>query len=158
MTIKPVMPEDRERIRMILLQRNVFNQMEVEVALEVLDDYFRKGMESGYETYGFYSPSGLAGYICFGSIPMTDDRYDLYWIAVDEGVSQQGVGKALLAFMEKNIGDRGGRKIYVETSSTPPYHPARSFYRKNGYAVAAVLKEYYRSGDDKIVFLKDLPS
>lgn len=158
MAIRPVTPEDRDRIHAILLQRNVFNENEVEVALEVLDEYLRKGMGSGYETYGFYSPSGLAGYICFGPIPLTDDRYDLYWIAVDEGMSEKGIGNALLSYMEKNIGERRGRKIYAETSSTPPYHAARSFYRKNGYVVAAVLKEFYRSGDDKVVFLKDLPS
>jgi len=157
MTIRPLMTPDREAVHRILLQREVFNDKEVQVALEVLDEYFRKGAaESGYEAYGSFSGPKLGGYLCFGPIPLTDERYDLYWIAVDEEMSEKGVGKSLLQFMENKIRERGGRKIYAETSSTTAYHPARSFYRKNGYAVTAVLKEYYRPGDDKIIFLKDI--
>jgi len=156
MIIRPLTTSEREAVHRILVERKVFNEKEIPVALEVLDEYFRKGAESGYEAFGSFSGPELGGYICFGPIPLTDERYDLYWIAVDGGMAEKGIGTSLLRFMESEIRKRGGGKIYVETSSTAPYHPARAFYRKNGYAVTAVLNEYYRSGDDKIIFLKEV--
>ena len=44
----------------------------------------------------------------------------------------------------------------METSSRPPYAPARAFYRRCGYEVDAVLKDYYDDGDDKVIFAKAL--
>jgi len=149
-------PGDREAVHRILVRRRVFNEKEIPVALEVLDAFFEKGEESGYEAYGCFSGTDLAGYLCFGAIPMTDSRYDLYWIAVDEKRGGQGVGASLLRCMEETVRERGGGKIYVETSSTAPYGPARAFYGKHGYAVAAVLGDFYRPGDDKVIFLKDV--
>jgi len=156
MIIRPLAPGDREAVRRILVRRRVFNEKEIPVALEVLDAFFEKGEESGYEAYGCFAGTDLAGYVCFGAIPMTDGRYDLYWIAVDEKRGGQGVGSSLLRFVEAAIRERGGGKIYVETSSTDPYGPARAFYGRHGYAVAAVLGDFYRTGDDKVVFLKDV--
>ena len=50
----------------------------------------------------------------------------------------------------------GGRAIYVETSSTEVYSPARSFYLNQGYKEVSRLKDFYRPGDDRITFLKQL--
>ena len=156
MTIRPLAPGDREAVRRILVLRRVFNEKEIPVALEVLDAFFEKGEESGYEAYGCFSGTDLAGYVCFGAIPMTDSRYDLYWIAVDEKRGGQGVGASLLRFVEEAVRKQGGGQIYVETSSTDPYGPARAFYGKQGYAVVSILRDFYRPGDDKVVFLKDV--
>ena len=87
---------------------------------------------------------------------MTDRRFDLYWVAVNPALGRQGVGRLLLARMEAELGAQGPAKIYVDTSSTPGYDPARSFYEKNGYQVACVFRDFYRDGDDKVIYLKEL--
>ena len=61
-----------------------------------------------------------------------------------------------MARSEAAILKSGGTKIYVETSSRPPFAPARAFYRRCGYQVDAVLKDYYDDGDDKVIFAKVL--
>ena len=98
----------------------------------------------------------LTGYICFGPIPMTDDRYDLYWIATDRSRSRQGVGEKLLQAVVALVAAKKGVRIYVETSSTPAYRAARAFYRKQGFHLACVLDDFYREGDHKMIYLRDL--
>jgi ribosomal protein S18 acetylase RimI-like enzyme len=121
----------------------------------------RPSIDLRRETITFYVPAGnanLTGYICFGPVPMTDGCYDLYWIAVDEEFSRQGIAGKLLGFMEEFIIQKGARRIYVDTSTTAPYEPARSFYEKHGYQVACELKDFYREGDHKIIFMKEVSS
>jgi ribosomal protein S18 acetylase RimI-like enzyme len=87
---------------------------------------------------------------------MTDRCYDLYWIKVDEAASRKGVGGRLLEFMEEFVAREGARRIYVETSSTEPYQAARSFYEKHGYRIVCSLEDFYREGDHKMIFMKDI--
>ncbi|UCG99939.1 MAG: GNAT family N-acetyltransferase [Deltaproteobacteria bacterium] len=125
------------------------------MALEVIDETLHGPMRKAYQIFCALDRSGtLAGYICFGPVPMTDDSYDLYWIVVDEKFSRKGVGGKLLGFMEEFVTREGARRIYAETSSTPPYEPATSFYEKHGYQVVGVLKDFYRDGDHKMIFMK----
>ena len=49
-----------------------------------------------------------------------------------------------------------GRLMEVPTSSLPSYELTRRFYLKNGYEVAAILKDHYADGHDMVVFSKRL--
>ncbi len=159
MVIRPIVRQDKDKILPILKQRGTFNEKEIQVALEVIDEGLRMPGGNDYHIFCACEDSGeLAGYICYGPIPMTDYCYDLYWIAVDERVSRRGVGEGLLRFMEESVGKKGAKKIYVETSSTALYEAARSFYKKHGYGVVSILTDFYRDGDDKIVFMKNIPA
>ena len=98
----------------------------------------------------------LVGYTCFGRIPLTQERYDLYWIVVDGNVQQQGIATQLLKETEKTVKALGGKAIYAETSSRAVYAPAHRFYKKHGYEQVALMRDFYADGDDKIVFAKRL--
>lgn len=127
------------------------------MALDVIDEALNRPEKEDYSVFcAFDDDDSLAGYICFGPIPMTDDCYDIYWIVVDETSSRKGVGGKLLAFMEEFATRDGARRIYVETSSTSPYQPARSFYGKHGYRLVCSLKDFYREGDHKLIFMKEV--
>ena len=159
MKVEPVQTHDRKGLSRLFRQRGAFNENEVQVALEVVDEALRRPEKGDYCAFCALDSNGsLAGYICFGPIPMTEGCYDLYWIAVDEAFSRRGVGGKLLAFMEEFVIKKGARRIYVDTSSTPPYEPARAFYEKHGYRVACELKDFYREGDHKIIFMKEVRS
>jgi ribosomal protein S18 acetylase RimI-like enzyme len=155
MELQPLMPEDREKISRLLSQRNVFSHEEVKVALEVIDEALNKAGKRDYQVFcAFDGDRNLAGFICFGPIPMTEKCYDLYWLKVDETSSRKGVGGRLLGLMEECVARDGARRIYVETSSTSPYLAARLFYEKHGYHLVCSLKDFYREGDHKMIFMK----
>lgn len=157
MLIRPITAGDREAIRELVQQRGTFSAEDIQVALEVVDEALRFPEKDDYKILCAIGPSGeLAGYICFGPVPLTDACYDLYWIVVNERSSRIGVGGRLVAAMQQYVAARGGRKIYVDTSSTHPYQAARSFYEKHDYQIVSQLKDFYRVGDHKLIYMKDL--
>ena len=157
MKVRPVKTHNRKEVSRLLRQGKTFNEKEVQVALEVVDEALRRPEKGDYCAFCALDSNGsLAGYICFGPIPMTEGCYDLYWIAVDERLSRRGIGGKLLGFMEEFVIKKGARRIYVDTSSTPPYEPARAFYEKHGYRVACLLGDFYRKGDHKVIFMKEV--
>jgi len=155
MRIRPYNVPDRDRIRDILEGSKTFTDEEVVVALSVLDEA-QKSPESGdYTVYCAQDEQEIVfGYICFGPIPMTDRCYDLYWICVDRTRKKRGIGTSLMEAMETDLRKRRVRHVYIDTSSTPPYDDARSFYEKHGYRSVSVFPDYYQAGDDKVVYRK----
>ena len=155
-TIRPIDAKDRgQLLTLVRLQKN-FNDQEVEVAIEVIDDTLDPSKNDYFILVAESQRQGVVGFICYGEIPMTDRRFDLYWVAVDPALGRQGLGRQLLARMEEELSAQGPAKVYVDTSSTPGYDQARGFYEKNGYQVACVLHDFYRDGDDKVIYLKEL--
>ena len=154
--IKRFTSRDRGSVHQLLKKRDIFTADEVEVALSVLDEHINFPGRDDYEVLCAFNDNALLGYICFGPIPMTDRCFDLYWIAVGETYSRRGIGGLLVSAMEKNLVERGARHIYIDTSSTQPYDPARKFYHKHGYSVAAKFDDFYRTDDHKIIFVKKL--
>lgn len=157
MLIRPLNPQDRSKIHPILCQGDTFNESEVQVAMELVDEVLNNPANRDYLIYSAVYPAEVyAGYICFGPIPMTVSCFDLYWIAVDQQFSKKGVGGQLVEFMESAIRRNSGKHIYVDTSSTPAYAPARSFYEKHGYRPVCTLNDFFKNGDHKIIFRKEL--
>lgn len=85
---------------------------------------------------------------------MTDGTWNLYMIAVHPDRQRQGRGKALLAYVEHMLTERGQRMLLVETSGTEDFHHVRTFYRNCGYTEEARIRDFYTEGVDKIVFRK----
>lgn len=156
-TIRPLLARDREQLFALVRMQDNFNPGEVAVAMEVIDDALDPAKSDYTVLVAATETDAVAGFLCYGEIPLTDLRYDLYWIAVDPGKGRQGVGSRLLATMEARLGKQGPARIYVDTSSTPGYKRARDFYEKNGYAAVCVLKDFYRDNDDRIIYMKKLP-
>jgi ribosomal protein S18 acetylase RimI-like enzyme len=46
--------------------------------------------------------------------------------------------------------------LIVDTSSLPEFESTRNFYRKNGYTEEARIREFWKAGDDKIIYRKSL--
>ncbi len=151
---------DRGGVFRILENAGNFTPEEVATALELIDEWLELGEHSGYLTYVMESvsegDSEVLGYACFGPTPLTESTYDLYWIAVDKSKHRGGVGKRLLKFAEDEITRRGGKMLLVETSSQETYDGTIQFYEKTGYELVGKIKEYYKPGDDKLIFAKRL--
>jgi ribosomal protein S18 acetylase RimI-like enzyme len=157
--IRPARREDRSRIEEVVVSSGKFTPVEIGVALELVDEALTRGEASGYivavlEEEGHQPP--LQGYVCYGHTPLTDGVYDLYWIVVDPASQGKGLGRRLLDFVEKDVVARGGRMLLIETSSQQTYDATIRFYQRSGYELAARIKNFYRIGDDKLVFSKEL--
>lgn len=153
-TIDKISPPDREPLIQLCKQQKNFNTQEIEVVIEVIDDALNP-TKNDYQILKAETTQGeVMGFICYGAIPLTDNRFDLYWIAVNQKYYRQGIGNLLLSAMEQRLKVFTPTDIYVDTSSTQGYDAARAFYEKNGYKLAATLTHFYRDGDDKLIYKK----
>jgi ribosomal protein S18 acetylase RimI-like enzyme len=159
-TIRPLVAADRSGVFRILESAGNFTPAEVGIALELIDEWLELGEHSGYLTYVLEArdpeKSVVLGYVCFGPTPLTESTFDLYWIAVDKSKHRGGVGKRLLKFSEEEVVRRGGKMLLIETSSQETYGGTIQFYERTGYELVGKIPEYYKPGDDKLIFAKRL--
>lgn len=151
-----VLPGDRDGVRAIVESTGFFSREETDVALELVGERMARGDSSGYHFIFAECGGALAGFACFGSVPGTRASFDLYWIAVSTAAQGRGIGSRLMRASEEAIAARGGRRIYVETSSRAQYEPTRAFYLRHGYRHEALLADFYAPGDGKVILVKVL--
>ncbi len=88
--------------------------------------------------------------------PMTEGCWNLYLIAVHSDHHSQGIGQALLRYVEDTLSVEGVRVLLVETSGDAGFARTRGFYLQAGYEEEAHIREFYAVGEDKIIFRKAL--
>ncbi|WP_395076241.1 GNAT family N-acetyltransferase, partial [Hyphococcus sp.] len=147
---------DIAEIRRLVATTGAFSGEEITIAGELAEERIEKGRASGYEFIFAAYGDKLAGYSCYGRTPGAEKAYDLYWIAVDPASGRSGLGAEMLARTEKAVAEIGGAFLIAETSSTPPYEKARAFYRKTGFKKLVEIADFYKPGDNKIIFRKDI--
>jgi GNAT superfamily N-acetyltransferase len=156
-TVRNLQISDREPLRAILRGTSVFSHDEVAVALELIDAVLHNPGQTDYIIATAVQGNGaVVGYYCIGPTPLTAGTFDLYWIAVRPDCHNQGIGKMLLQHAEDVVLTSGGRLLVAETSSQPGYESTRMFYLRNAYAEVARIRDYYKPGDDLVVYGKYL--
>ena len=157
MKIKPITEQDRQPVLEVIHSTGMFTKEEEQVATEVIDLYLNKPDQRDYIIEVIENEQGaIVGYVCYGSRPMTEGVVDLYWLAIHPGKHRQGYGKALLQWVEKTVQEKKGRLILIETSSKDKYAPTRHFYQRLGYVENARIRDFYRPGDDLLIYGKYL--
>jgi ribosomal protein S18 acetylase RimI-like enzyme len=142
--IRQLKPRDRSRIEEMVVSSGNYNDVEIETALELVDEAINKGDTSSYV------------FACYGPTPLMQGVYDLYCIVVDPAAQKKGHGRYLLEYVEREVKKQSGRMLLIGTSSQESYGETIRFYERNGYQLAARIKDFYRIGDDKPVFSKVL--
>lgn len=154
--IRPTVPADTDRLVELTAATGFFRPDEVDTLREVLADYFAEE-PAGHACYTSEAGGAIDGYVYLGeSDEMADRVWYVWWVAVDPGTQGKGLGRELLRFAEDEARRRGGRVMFIETSGLPIYEATRRFYLKNGYDREAVLRDFYREGDDLVIFRKRL--
>ena len=151
-----VRPRDREAVRDIVSDTGMFDPEEVGVAVELVEAFLERGAASGYQFLMADYGRRLLGYVCYGPVPGAERRFEVYWIAVAKETQGRGLGRQLMTETEKRIRKAGGCRVYAETASRRQYLPTRRFYLAAGYRKLGSLPHYYRQGDGKITYVKDL--
>ena len=157
--IRSITPGDRLRIWEIVTATGNFSEQEIATAMELIDEALHQGEGSGYIAVvaEISEPAAaIEGYACYGPTPLTEGVFDLYWIAVHPRAQGLGIGRRLVEYVENDIRSRGGRMLLIETSSRDEYDATIAFYQRTNYELAARIKNFYRVGDDKLIFIKEL--
>ena len=154
--IRQLVAEDRPAIQEMLQACGAFSQEEVRVALEVLDAGAAGGLDGDYPLFAAEVNGLVRGYVCVGMTPLTSGTWHLYWICVHPSAEAQGVGRALQAHAEAFVRSRGGERLVLETSGRADYARARRFYQRAGYQAVGRIADFYKAGDDCVVFCKSL--
>lgn len=151
--IRALKKEDRESLHKILKCCGVFTEKEIKVALELIDLCL-----SGSEDYiveVLSEEEKIIGYVCYGENPLASGVWDLYWICISPDKQGKGYGEILLRRVENYVKEKGGRSLFIETSSLKAYERARKFYEKYGFKIVCIIKDFYKIGDHKIIYRKD---
>jgi ribosomal protein S18 acetylase RimI-like enzyme len=153
--LRPTTPGDTAALIALADAIGLFQPNQLEELGEMLADYFGGNSDSDHFwiTDDDDGPVGLA--YC-ESEPMTDQTWNLQLIAVRPDRQGQGRGTTLLRYVEQTLTVRGARVLLVETSGLPSFERTRAFYRKCGYDEEARIRDFYKAGDDKIVYRKML--
>lgn len=150
MKLRELRTSDRPALEALIRATGVFSEEEVGVALELIDIGAKPG---GYLFLVAADERDVAvGYACYGHTSMTDGVYDLYWMAVDPKLHRSGIGLTLLRATEDDVRRRGGRMLIIETAGKAEYTKTRAFYERTGCVEIARIRDFYRVGDDKVVY------
>lgn len=153
--IGPTVAAEAEAILGLARDVGLFSDIEIATITDLLQSYLQSP-GADYFFLSYRENNQTLGFACYGSRPLTEGVFDLYWICVERHRQSQGIGTALLRRVEQEAAAQGGRLVLIETSSTDPYRLTRSFYEKQGYRPAAVIDDFYRPGDALVLYRKDL--
>ena len=151
-----ITPEDIEHVRDIISSSGFFYDFEIPVAVELAEEGVNEGEKSGYYFVFAEIEGKTIAYSCYGHIAGTDAGYDLYWIATHDSLRGTGIGKLLLEKTEQIVKEKGARYLVAETSTIDKYLPTRLFYEKNYYENEACIRDFYKPGDGKVIYVKRL--
>ena len=155
MRIRPVRSGDRSRINgMVELIEN-FNAADKMIAMELVDDVLQKFDKSDYIVHVLEDDNEfIQAYVCFGKTPLTESTFDFYWMVIDPQQQRRGYGLMLFQYVENQVRERGGKLLMCETSSLDGYDRVVRLYEKLGYEYVARIQDFYRAGDDKLIYKK----
>ena len=112
-----------------------------------------KSLESDTTVFWLAKAEGeLVGYI---SRMHSFETMDILTICVFEQYRRNGIASRLLAHLEREAGEKGVEKIFLEVRESNL--GARSLYENNGYQLISTRKRYYSSPvEDALILQKEI--
>lgn len=153
--IRLTTPDDVTDLIVLAEASGLFEPSQTEELVQMLDQHFN-GETENQDLWFTDDDNGVVGVAYLAPERMTEGTWNLYLIAIHPERQRQGRGVALLRHVEQVLASRGERVLLVETSGLESFEYVRSFYRKSGYDEEARIREFYKAGDDKIIFRKAL--
>ncbi len=155
--VRGVGPSDRAAVVSLIEGCEVLSREEKDCAVELLDIYLSGDEDEGYLFLMAETGGGEpVGYICYGDAALAKGVFEIYWIVVESTARRKGAGRLLLLGAEEDCRGRGARMLVTETSGLPSYEGARRFYTGMGFREEARVRDYYKPGDDKVIYVKNL--
>lgn len=150
-------PSDADAVEQLVRATGVFNAAEIAIARELVEENLARGeIGSGYRFIVADALDGIDGYTCYGPVPGTQGRYELYWIAVSRAARGRGLAEQLMHATEDAVRQSDGAWLFAETSTREEYAPARRFYVSQGYRQLAEIPDWHADGDGLAIYGKKL--
>ena len=149
--IRPAQRSDIQAIKSVVEDAELFPP-------EMLEDMIAGYLEKTTKDIWFVSVADgrVVGFGYCEPERMTSGTWNLLAIGILARHRGHGIGGAMMRYLEDRLRSGGERILIVETMGTPAFTPTRAFYRANGYAEEARIREFYEPGGDKIIFWKQL--
>ncbi len=154
LSVKAFSKEYKKAVCDIVSRIKNFNGKDKEIAVELIEHCLEYD-DGEYIIDCVLEKDKVIGYICYGEASLTEGVYEVYYIAVDPVYQGKGIGKFLMESVEKKLKPKA-RMIHIETSSDKTYLPTQKFYEKLNYKEIARIRDFYKVGEDKILYEKRL--
>ncbi len=154
--IRPVQPSDRAAVLTIAHTSGLFQADELNEIAMTLDLYLSETSTDDRWIIATdnASPVGIAYY---APERMTNGTWNLYMLAIDANHQRHGHGAAMVNHVEHDLRTSShARLLLIETSGVPGFAGQRAFYAQLGYHLEARIRDFYDTGDDKIIYKKAL--
>jgi len=97
---------------------------------------------------------------CMGFLPDKDEEvegvYWAVWLYVHPEYRRQGVGTQLWTEIEERLKKLRARKVYLDVGNEPDHPEAIAFHQKHGFVKEGELIDYFRDGENMLIFGKRL--
>lgn len=151
-SVRKIVKDDVEHLKSVL---NSIELFPAEMLEEMISDYFDNPDTQDFwftatennipVSIGYCAPQKL-----------TDGTFNLYAIGVRSDIQGKGIGNKMMKYLEDQLRIQGHRILIVETSGTDDFELTRKFYEKLNYNKEAVIRDFWREGDDKVIYWKKL--
>lgn len=85
----------------------------------------------------------------FAIMKFAEEKAHLLLLAVQPKSRREGIGTAMLNWLEKSCGTAGIQHVQLEVRASNP--PARKFYERRGYRLIGELTGYYDRSEAALV-------
>lgn len=152
MAVRKVTKQDLEQLKVVVDSTGLFPSDHLE---EMMTDFFEnettKDLWFTVEHEG--RPVGI-GYCA--PEKFTEGTYNLLAIGVLKELQGQGIGKDMMAYVERELRKQSNRLLIVETSGADEFELTRKFYNNLGYNLEATIRDFWQEGEDKVIYWKKL--
>jgi ribosomal protein S18 acetylase RimI-like enzyme len=154
--IRPALPNDKDAMTSLFSALNLFNPDELQFMSELVDNFINKTLGEGHYWIVNDDNNVISSAAYYAPESFGQNVYNLYFIGVLPSEQGKGIGSSMLEYVEKHLKELKQRLLLVETSGMPNFAKTREFYSKNNYEKEATIREYYKEGDDKVIYRKKL--
>ncbi len=150
--IRNVIKEDVQGLKEVLDSSELFPSQYLD---DMISDYLNNA-ESEEIWFTGVSDGNIIGLGYCRPEKFTDGTYNLLAIAVRKEFQGKGIGRDMMGFIEQQLREKSKRILIVETSSDPQYKLTKEFYEKRDYRQEATIQDFWKEGEDKVIFWKKL--
>lgn len=152
--VRDINAADKDNLIRVISSINIFSDEDKRISLELIDEYLEDKENDDYWVRLAQSGNEVAGFICFGPASLCTGTYDIYYIAVDPKHRRKGIGKYLVECVLHELHEKKARMLLIETTSDIRYEGTLRFYENLGFVEIERIKDYYKDGEDRIIYQK----
>ncbi len=156
-TVRPMVSQDREVLYEVLQKTSVFSVQAINLAMELVDAYlFNAGQEEYRVAVGENEQGQAVVFSCYGPVAGTEGTWRLHFLVVTPAHQHHGIGTEMLAWLELRMQQAGARLVVIEITSEASHAAFTRFFAEQGYKQAGRIRNYFRSGEDMLFYIKHL--